>query len=283
MISQYYIDLASRCDLVLFCLARGLEVRREGREYVLKNYDSLYISADFPYKWYRHSTGEGGKAIDFCTKFLGMLFQQAVFELLSSDGCCVPPGLESSRKNSEVNWKISSDERCNPKRVIAYLCKKRGIEYNIVKDLLQSGKLYQDNRGNCVFPIYDIDGSQIGGEIHGTGDTRFKGQLSGQKSCGFELSSGDCRNVCFFESAIDLLSFYQIFRDKMHDYVLISMGGLKASIIYARAISDIGAKEYLCVDKDTSGREFARCMRMIHKVPPVGKDWNEYLLHLKNK
>lgn len=279
MISQYYIDLASRCDLVMFCLSHGLEVRREGREYVLKDYDSLYISADLPYKWYRHSTGEGGKAIDFCIKFLEMSFQQAVFELLSSDGCCSPPELERMEQKSEHQF----DERCNPKRVIAYLCQKRGIEYDIVKDLLQSGKLYQDKRGNCVFPIYDIDGSQIGGEIHGTGDMRFKGQLSAQKSCGFELSSGDCRNVCFFESAIDLLSFYQIFRDKMHDYVLISMGGLKASIIYARSIADVGAKEYLCVDKDIPGREFARCMRMIHKVPPVGKDWNEYLLYLQKK
>lgn len=279
MISQYYIDLASTCDLVLFCISRGIQVKREGREYVLVDYDSLYISADAPWKWYRFSTGEGGKAIDFCMNFLGMSFQKSVFELLSSAGCC-PVLLEQTEQQSEHQ----SDERCNPRRVIAYLCKKRGIEYDIVKYLLQSGKLYQDNRGNCVFPIYDIDGSQIGGEIHGTGDTRFKGQLSAQRSCGFELSSGDCRNVCFFESAIDLLSFYQIFRDKMHDYVLISMGGLKASIIYARrSIADVGAKEYLCVDKDISGREFACCMRMIHKVPPVGKDWNEYLLHLQNK
>lgn len=278
MISNYDIDVAAHVDLVLYCMSYGLELRREGREYVLKNYDSLYISAACPWKWYRHSTGEGGKAIDFCVKFLGMSFQQAVFELLSFDGCS-----PSSPELLEHQSEHQSDERCNPRRVIAYLCQRRGIRYDIVKDLLQSGNLYQDKRGNCVFPIYDIDGNQIGGEIHGTGNTRFKGQLSSQQSSGFILSSGDVRNVCYFESAIDLISFYQIFRDKLHNYALISMGGLKASVIFARSISDCMCKSYLCVDNDSSGSSFARHLRMKHLVPSVGKDWNEYLLHLQNK
>lgn len=278
MISQYDIDVAATCDLVLFCISRGIEVRREGREYVLKDYDSLYISAATPWKWYRFSTGEGGKAIDFCIKFLGMSFQKAVFELLSSAGLRpeLPPELPEREPERVAP---SSDAR----RVVAYLCKKRGIEYAIVKDLLQSGKLYQDKRGNCVFVIYDEDGNRIGGEVHGTGDTRFKGQLSSQQSCGFVLSSGDdCHNVCYFESAIDLLSFYQIFRDKIHNYELVSMGGLKSSVIFARDISDCFCKSYLCVDNDLAGCEFARCVRLRHKIPPVGKDWNEYLLYLRD-
>lgn len=277
MISQHDIDLAAHTDLISFCAFRGLEVVKEGREYFLKDYDSLYISAVQPWKWYRHSIGEGGKAIDFCVKFLGMSFQQAVSELLSFAGRS--PELPEREPERVAFSSAAPDAR----RVIAYLCKKRGVDYNIVKDLLQSGKLYQDERGNCVFSVYDFDGNQIDGEIHGTGDIRFKSRISCSQQFGFTLRSFDgcVRTLCFFESAIDLISFYQIYQGRIKNFLLVSMGGLKPAILYQYSDYYRMADVFLFVDNCKSGEDFAQRMHFSLKVPPVGKDWNEYLLYLR--
>lgn len=165
----------------------------------------------------------------------------------------------------------------NQKRVIAYLCKKRGIDYDIVKMLLQSGKLNQDEHGNCAFSVLDADGNQISAELHGTGDTRFKGQTAARQGFGFTLSSGEVKTVAYFESAIDLLSFFKLYRNRVNDYLLVSLGGLSPSVVrnYVKLYPD--ARHLLFVDHDEAGRKFAVEMHMCIKYPPVGKDWNEYL------
>lgn len=168
------------------------------------------------------------------------------------------------------------------KRVIAYLCQKRGIEYRIVLELLSSGKLFQDERGNCNFVIFDADGNQIGAEVHGTGDTRFKGQTARRNGFGFTLLSSSgydaVETVCYFESAIDLLSFYQIYQHEcIYDYLLVSLGGLTSSVVRNYVKLFPSARHLLFVDHDQAGRNFAVEMNMHVKYPPFGKDWNEYL------
>lgn len=168
------------------------------------------------------------------------------------------------------------------RRVIAYLCKKRSIDYEIVKMLLQTGKLYQDKYGNCAFSVFDNTGALISAELHGTGDTRFKGQTSARQGFGFELlhllSWRSPLTVCYFESAIDLLSFYQIYmRYPIYDYLLISMSGLSPSVVRNYVSMYPDAEHLLFVDHDQAGQKFALDMRMRVKYPPVGKDWNEYL------
>lgn len=163
------------------------------------------------------------------------------------------------------------------RRVIAYLCKKRGINYQIVRMLLQSGKLYQDDYGNCAFSVFDVDGVQISAELHGTGDTRFKGQSAARQGYGFTMASGMVKTVCYFESAIDLLSFYQIYQYSVHDYLLVSLGGLSPSVVRRYVGMYPDANHLLFVDHDQAGRNFAAEMQMCVKYPPRGKDWNEYL------
>lgn len=49
--------------------------KRCGREYYWKKHDSVRFR---DYKWYQHSTGLGGMAIDFCERFLGMNFYESL-------------------------------------------------------------------------------------------------------------------------------------------------------------------------------------------------------------
>ena len=76
-LSQSMIDKAAHANLVAYCQSHGIELKREGKEFVIKANDSIYISAEQPFKWYRHSTGEGGKAVDFAMQYLGMPFRDA--------------------------------------------------------------------------------------------------------------------------------------------------------------------------------------------------------------
>lgn len=270
-VPQRLIDQAAHANLISFCQAKGIALKREQKEYVLVDHDSLYISAECPWKWYRHSTGEGGKAIDFCTKFLGMKFSAAVQELTSTSlpEVKIPPA-------QYYQPNIATDT----KRVMGYLCKQRGLNYELIAELVRNGKLRQDTNGNCVFQIFDFEGNKVGAELHGScSNIRFKGQATPQNGFGFSLAVGDeIDTLAFFESAIDLVSFRQLF-PKIDNALLVSMGGLKTSVLLNYAEHYPQAKIFLCVDRDERGRQFVKEQGKYKQlVPEQGKDWNEYLL-----
>lgn len=266
-IPQELIEQASHKNLIEFCQIKGIELKCQGNSYVIKDNDSLYISTKEPYKWYRHSTNEGGKAIDFCIKYLGMDFRTAVFELTN----CV------------LSEHIQCNENSNQKRVIAYLCKRRCISYEIVVQLLKTGKLIQDIYGNCAFNVQDFNGNHIGYELHGTGDTRFKGKSNSLGDYGFTLQIGaDVQNVAYFESCIDLISFYQLYAEAYYKRnigtVLVSLGGLCPNVLKNYKKHYPNARHVLCVDNDDKGKEFAIRENLKHVIPKDScKDWNEYL------
>jgi len=265
--SNETISKATYANLISYCQAKGIEVKREGREYVIKANDSIYISAQEPYKWYRHSTGVGGKAIDFCVKYLGMKFTQAVTEL-SGD---LPTVEIAPTTYYEPN--MATDQ----KRVIAYLSKKRGIAYSTVTALIRNGSLRQDTKGNCIFIIRDFEGHKVGGELHGTGDTRFKGQLNQQDGFGFSILLGEPKQVAYFESSIDLLSFKQLYPTKSN-VLLVSMGGLKSVVVETYREHFPFAEHIICCDSDEKGKLFCegQALRSCHPPTPF-KDWNDYL------
>ena len=257
---------AKNANLIAYCQSKGIALKREGKEFVLLSHDSVYISANEPHKWYRHSSEQGGLAIDFCVKFLGMTFVQAVRELTG----------ELPNVEIEETKHIELDVSTNQKRVIAYLSKKRGLEYKLVTKLIQQGLLRQDKNGNCVFYIYDFMNNKVGAELHGTGDTRFKGLSSEQKGFGFTLSLGQVKQVAYFESSIDLLSFHQLY-PKKNDVLLVSMSGLKSVVLQNYMDKFKDAEHILCIDNDEKGRQFAleHELKFVHSA---FKDWNEQLI-----
>lgn len=258
MIDKNLIETASRVNLADYLISRGEELKKAGNGYILKQHDSLRFFKN-TFNWY--SRGLKGNSINFLCMYYGMTFPEAVNELC---------------RFANVTPAVNQDF----KRVIAYLCKKRGLDYELVTALIKNKLLYQDAKGNCNFVIRDWDEQPIGQEIVGTGDTSYK-QITIHAGYGFHIYCGEPAYALFFESAIDLLSFYQLYHEKLTHHVLISMGGLKSSVVDT-VLSLGGINICFCVDNDKAGDDFIKRYGSFNNFrTKFVKDWNELLLNTK--
>ena len=92
-----------------------------------------------------------------------------------------------------------------PLRLYVYLCRKRGIDGDIVNTLMQKEMLYEDRRGNIVFVGHDEQGKPRFASLRGTyGDCFFRGDCAGSdKRYGFYMAANTPTDRLYiFESAI---------------------------------------------------------------------------------
>jgi DNA primase len=184
-------------------------------------------------------------------------------------------------------------------RAIAYLNKHRGIDYEIIKWLIRNKLLYQEKMtNNIIFPMYDKTGEIVGADLHGTlTDEKFKFKkiAAGSKyGYGYNINPSQSETIkfmLFFESSIDLLSFWNIKRTEnknLEDCLLISMAGLKENIIdhFLNAFKS-PLTTVLCVDNDEAGVNFTKAvlerLEGVRTLTPQSryKDWNEQLQSLR--
>jgi len=265
------IRQARQTDLVAYLISRGEPLKRIGANYVHKDHDSLFIKGNM-FTWY--SRGKQGNSVDFLMLYYEMNFREAVEALTDN----VLPTVENAPQKPVEASQRASDE----KRVIGYLCKKRGLKTAYIVDLIRRGKLFQDIRGNCNFVICDWQEKSIGAEIVGTGDVRYK-QVTSHSGFGFHIVTGKPTRALYFESAIDLLSCYQMYKDKLRNHILVSLGGLNSSVLYGLQSCYPDVEHWLCVDNDKAGDNFIAEMRRqlaikVFRPPTEYKDWNEMLL-----
>ena len=285
---------ANYVNLPHFLMENGFELKRVGKEYTLRDHDSVRIydnSAGETGKWYRFSTGKGGDNISFVQEFLGKSFKEAV-EMLNGGRSVtanmdIPEYKPHETPKREVK-EIHIEENTDAKRAIAYLSQTRGLDYNLVTELVKEGKIAQEAKtGNVVFYAKDENGMIVGAEKVGTStENRFKGIEAGSSSdYGFEIVKGTGENAFFFESAIDALSFAQIHKDEMENCRLISMTGVKSVTVEAfmNRKNIPPEKIFLCSDNDEKGNYFAK--KLMEKYPNMKrvttsdnfKDWNDQL------
>jgi hypothetical protein len=233
------------------------------------------------YTWY--AKGTKGNALSLIMEFYGLSFNEAVQELTGQNITLASP---SPSRAEPKHTEIIINKADNIKRVLAYLTKTRHIDYErILKPCLAKHLISQDTSGNAVFKWFYKD-TLTGAELQGTcSDVRYKGVLAGSKSgYGFTVTtSPNPSKILFFESSIDLLSYWQLFYNKLNSHILVSMAGLKEATVIEttqRLGLDL-ANAYLCVDNDEAGRQFAHQLKArlgvkVH-LPKEHKDWNEVL------
>lgn len=285
--SKEQIRQARQADLAEFLKSKGVNLIRNGTRYRHPDHTSLVFTKN---SYYWNSRAESGNSIDYLVKHLGYSFNQAVYELTKEKNTPKPTNLECFNID---NITLSN----NYNRAFAYLSKTRYIDNNIITQLKNNNHLFIDERNNIVFPIYDENNKIVGAELQGTLTyKKFKGISKNSKyGYGFNIkTSHQPKKAFFFESAIDLISFYQLceycFQADIEDSILISMAGLKLNIIkHSLKAFKIDFKPILCVDNDKAGQNFKQALKNENKafkeevLPQPFKDWNEYLISIEKK
>ena len=258
------IERANLVSLPDFLRNQGFELKKVGKEYVLKEHDSLHIK-DNKFgergKWFQFSADEGGNNIQFVLKFMGLDFISAV-ELLSDEKAIPTKAHYHSEPEIKPPEKceITVHESKDITHMTSYLHGIRGLSAVSLARLIAEGKLSQEEKtGNAVFKIFDENGLLVGAEKVGTSGGKFKSIEKGSASgYGFEMAKGNPVNTYFFESAIDAVSFADL-HPELDNYRLVSMAGVKPSVIettmkrYAVQPENI----YICTDNDKAGNKFA--------------------------
>ena len=291
--TEEQIARANETDLVSFLRARGEKLKKSGKEYRWMKHDSLTVNYN---EWYRFSGSKGGHPIDFLMEFYNMSFSEAVKTLINElpgedkqevkkmeqedagihEGCPIP--LEKVKLQLPKAYE-------NNDRVREYLIKERKISEKIIDQMLAEGKIYEDAvKHNVIFIGYDPKGTVRYAGIRGTKE-KYRGDAPGsEKAYGFSHTGTD-DTLFVFEAPIDLLSFLSATGDGWETHHYISLGGVseKALIQYLADHKKI-RKIFLCLDNDTAGN--AACEKLAEKIPddkmvmrlrPVKKDWNECL------
>lgn len=300
-IAEEIVQKAREIDLLTYLQTYEPQelVHFSGNTYCLREHDSLKISNG---KWYWWSRGIGGhNALDFLIKVRGMSFTDAVEAVTGRADLSYTPA-PADIKKAEPKELSLPEKNDNDRRVIAYLCKTRGIDSGIVFDCIKQGKLYESRKyHNAVFVGTDEYGEIKYAAWRGTGDKRVLGECYGSdKAFSFRLEGGSGKSVHCFEAAIDLLSYATLCKmqgKNYHNFSLISLGGIAApkdkneSMSVPPALKNYldnhpdTAKIYLHFDNDEPGRDAAAALKKALdtdyeveiRQPPSGKDYNDFL------
>lgn len=286
-------ERANLVNLPQFLMSHGFDLKKVGKEYVWKEHDSLHIKDNGPGErgqWFRFSENKGGDNIGLLREYMDMSFIDAVEALTGEliDRTYTPSRTYESKPVQQTARELSLAEADNCRRVFAYLCKTRRLDYDMLSALVKKGTISQEEKtGNVLFKYYDDQGKIIGAEKVGTStEQKFKGIAKGSAGGhGFEVVHGTGEKAFFFESAIDMLSYLQMHNKKLDNCRLVSMMGVKPNIVLDTMLRHNIAPEnvFLCSDNDTAGNEFARRLQEQYPdmkrivTPDTYKDWNDML------
>lgn len=286
-------ERANLVNLPQFLMSHGFDLKKVGKEYVWKEHDSLHIKDNGPGErgqWFRFSENKGGDNIGLLREYMDMSFIDAVEALTGEhiDRTYTPSHTYEPKPIQQTARELSLAEADNARRVFAYLCKTRGLDYDMVSALVRGGSIAQEEKtGNVLFKYYDEHGKVIGAEKVGTStEHKFKGIATGSAAGhGFEVVRGTGEKAFFFESAIDMLSYLQMHSKELDNCRLVSMMGVKPSIVLDTMLRHNIAAEnvFLCSDNDTAGNEFAQRLQEQYPdmkriiTPDTYKDWNDML------
>ena len=288
------IEQAQSMDLLSYVESQGYQLIRDGRQVRLKEHDSCVISNN---KWKWFSQNKGGGTLDFLIMYENKSFKEAMQILLGEKEVNRKP-IRYVKQVEIEDIKVLSqlpEKNDNYRRLYAYLGKTRGIDYEIITEMVKAGLLYEDKEHhNCVFLGKDDNGEVKYCLKVGTAtDKKFKGELPGSdKRYNIELRN-DKKNwvVCVYESIIDAMSHETLMKNQGKNYK-------KTNKISSGGVSDLKLEQYLkdnpkitkiitCYDNDEAGIKAALGIKEKYEklgytitkiVPKTGKDFNDELL-----
>ncbi|TRW22904.1 DUF3991 domain-containing protein [Criibacterium bergeronii] len=290
------VEKIKNMSIIDFCNKNGIEINVSGNYAKLKEHNSLVIDINKNnFVW--NSQGKNGDIINFVQAYYNTDFKEAINIITNKDI------KEITRNENDINTKIKKApeetsksfdkdlaKNTNYSRVYAYLTKTRNIDYDIVNEFVKQDLIIEDVKHNLTFKMKDKDNNLIGITKRETGYKKFVYINPDSDIKGFSFKTSDTPNkLYFFEAPIDLMSFYEMNKNRLNDSVLISMQGLKHNCIKEN-IAHWNIKDIcLCVDNDEAGNNFINRIKEAYSdinmkfEIPKSKDWNEDIKNFKEK
>ncbi|EGS26856.1 hypothetical protein FSLSAGS3026_00933 [Streptococcus agalactiae FSL S3-026] len=219
-----------------------MELVRSGRDYRWKEHDSMVISPD-KNMWNWFSRHQGGDVIALVQTMKEINFNQAIDYL--NDGA-FKEFLTVERVQESFNYYLKPYEQPF-EEARNYLKEQRGLSDETIDFFLEKGVIAQANakvNGSIepvvVFKSFDFTGEIVGATLQGIEENWEKWPERGYAKnivrnsdgiTGMHVDIGQPNRLIFAESAIDLISYYELHRDSLRDVRLISMDGLKEAVV----------------------------------------------------
>ncbi len=305
------IEAAKKIDMKDFLLKKeGWTFNSNGR---CKQHDSLNVNKKN--QWYWNSQNlHGYNAIDYLQQVYKMNFDEAMSDLgyKPEDRTQVVTNPQPRKyiehvptEEVEEIKELQLPERAgNDKRAFAYLVKTRGIDSNIVSEMMNRKMIYQEKEhNNVVFVGMDENNTPkfgcVRGTVTGENIKPFRMDCKGSdKEYAFRMDGTEKNHIFVFEAPIDALSKASIDNlknqnvDEWKKHTYISLSGAAADnalmkyLESNKEVRDI----YFCLDNDDAGRKclakytekYMQLGYTVHdETPQFGKDINDELKMLK--
>lgn len=294
--TQQQFDQAKSVSLIDYLKSQGHQFKKEGTRYRHKQHDSLIINENN--KWFWNSRNlYGNNAISYLRMVENMSLPEAINTL--TDGGKIKTTYKYEKVAREKQPFIMPKRNDNHRRAFAYLNKTRGIDSEIISEMMKQKRVYESkNYHNCVCVGFDEMEEPKHVAMWGTyapkGKKPFKGEVpSSDKTCGFVMS-GTSDMVYVFESPIDAMSHATIFKMNSMDWRLdyrlslcCTWDGALERFLKSYQIHRI----VLCLDDDTGGN--TACDKYMEKYTnlgyevtrhkPLANDFNDELLNVLAK
>lgn len=263
----------------------GEEYQRSGDEYIWKKHDSVKFKDNV---WFRHSTGEGGRSIDFLMKFYNMTYPEAMEYLTEGFGKVVMPITEKKVQKEEKRLVIPKHND-NMNRVMNYLLHVRKLDREIVEHFVHKGEIYEEkDTHNVVFAGKDREGKIRNIQLRGSKVKFVRTNYGSDNSFGFS-HVGEGKRIFVFEAPIDMLSFISMNKENWMENSYVALNGVSQQALLKKLNDYMYIKTIcLCLDNDEAGQNATLRIKNIlaetgrtevEVYIPKYKDWNEDLIH----
>lgn len=299
-----------------YARSQGYDLVRQGAYYTMREHDSMVFTPQGT--WFWNSRGIHGTALEFQMYYENKTLTDAVLTLAGERELArpaerpqpAPAPAPAAAPAEPVKTTFRPPARAeNFKALFHYLCVDRGLDGDVVKEMIRQNRLYQSTfktptgkfLSNAVFVYKDPNGKAVGAFQRGMtaypGQEPYKRDASGSdKRWGWMLEgTGTVTQVAVFEGAIDAASDASLSAMKGGDWKNIdrlSLEGLSYQPLQNYLSTHPNVRNVtLMLDGDEPGRraagEIAQKLRaqgytVEDKEPPFGKDWNEVLKDVRS-
>ena len=240
---------AKRLSIISVAEQLGMELKRTGSySYNWVEHDSFVIDAK-KNEFYWNSRTEFGDVIQLVQTIRGVSYKEAMHFLETGEFKEVDLEAQMAPKEP-FYYNLERYENQNFSASRSYLKAQRGLSDDTINFFISQGSIAEAIRKKgdyfepvIVFKYKDNTGFLAGASLQGIVENREhypeRGRLkqimrNSDGQLGFSIDIGTPKRLIFAEAPIDLMSYYELHKDRLQDVRLVAMDGVKDGIISRR-------------------------------------------------